>query len=173
MPKKNGNGLTEVNARTIISVSEQTKSSPSKQNESNPIWNEMFYFWLHHQPEHESLNIKIEDEKSKTIVASCDLNLKELLNENEMYIDKGFEMKTMFSGSGNDIPIIYMKVSLKLLTLATTIIDNENEKESLNCNQIILEEEINAKDKGLASNSKTPILPKSSSSLLNLVFFQK
>ena len=86
------------------------KTSSSKQNESNPVWNESFYFWIYH-PEHECLKFLMEDEKTKSIVASLDLFLNELLNEKDMSIDKSFELKTMKVES---FPTVHMKISLKV-----------------------------------------------------------
>jgi hypothetical protein len=53
----------------------------------------------------------MEDEKRKSVVASFDLYLNELLNEPDMSVDKSFELKTM---KIENLPTVDMKIYLKV-----------------------------------------------------------
>lgn len=100
--------MSEPDPRMIFMVRDSESTSSSKPRTTNPKWNENYYFFINN-PEDEQLVCKVEDEKSKTTIAYCDLPILELLNEENMTVDRKFDLNCMQAGY---MPKLTMKLSL-------------------------------------------------------------
>lgn len=108
--KKSG-GITEPNPFAIFSIGNKTFTSNIQINTTNPHWDENFYFMVEN-PQHEVLNIKINDKKTEAKLTSMDFNISELLVEDNLSIDRKFNLNCPSSYSAT----LTMAISLKIFT---------------------------------------------------------
>ena len=107
---KKGGGLSEPDPRVVLMVRDCQSTSSAKPRTTNPKWNENHYFFINN-PEDEQLVCKIEDEKTKTTIAYCDLPVLELLNEEDLTVDRKFDLNCMQAGY---LPKLSMKLTLRV-----------------------------------------------------------
>ncbi len=96
--------------------------SATQTRTNNPKWNENHYFFIEN-PETEIITCKVKDEKSSETIAGCEIRLIDILNENLLVIDRGFELDCLQSNAGCS-PKLYMKLSLKIFSVEK---DNDNQ----------------------------------------------
>ena len=59
--------------------------------------------------------MSVKDEKSEEEIATCSIRLATLLDENDLTVDRGFELNCLKGNFGSSSPKIYMKLSLKVI----------------------------------------------------------
>ena len=89
-------GIGEPNPKVVLSVKEDKLLSSVKERTTNPKWNENFYFFIEN-PQNESLLCKIEDDKTKKVISTVEINLKEILNEENLSFDRTFNANTLLT----------------------------------------------------------------------------
>lgn len=110
--KKSG-GLSEPDPRVVLTIRDSQSTSRAQPRTTNPKWNENHYFFINN-PEDEQLVCKIEDEKTKSTIAYCDIPVIELLNEENLVVDRKFDMSCMQAGY---LPKINLKLTLRVFYL--------------------------------------------------------
>ena len=78
-------------------------------NTTNPHWDENFYFMIEN-PQHEVINVKINDKKTDGKLCTMDLNISELLTQDSLCLDKKFNLNCPGSYNAS----ITMAISLKV-----------------------------------------------------------
>jgi Ca2+-dependent lipid-binding protein len=90
--QKSNGGLHDPSPRAYFTLNDsKLVTSATQQRTVNPKWFENHY-WFIDNPEQELLQVKIKDEKSDAIIATCDLPLSLLLNSSELTMDRGFDL---------------------------------------------------------------------------------
>lgn len=103
--------MSEPDPRVTFGVRDLESTTSTKPRTTNPKWNETHYFFIN-SPENERLACKIQDEKSKSLIATLDFSIAELLNEPNLSTDRSFNLTCLQAGY---LPKLHMKLSLKVI----------------------------------------------------------
>ena len=105
--------MSEPSPRVILTVGNSKIISSYKPHTTSPKWNENHYMFIE-DPETEVLSCQIEDEQSLTIISKLDILIRDLLEQEEMIMDKDFELTCFQLGY---TPKINLKLDLKVFKL--------------------------------------------------------
>ena len=102
--------MSEPSPRVILTVGNSKIISSYKPHTTSPKWNENHYMFIE-DPDTEVLSCQIEDEQSLTIISKLDILIRDLLEQEQMIMDKDFELTCFQLGY---TPKIHLKLDLKV-----------------------------------------------------------
>ena len=111
--------------KTILSVGQQMKESSTKEETTEPRWEQGFRFTVTN-PNHQYLNLDVVDTKTKKYIGELSIKLKELLSSPEMTKDQKFMMKSSEPGS-----CFMLRLCLRILTPSKDNADCCNEDKTV------------------------------------------
>ncbi|BFZ06345.1 hypothetical protein BsWGS_09385 [Bradybaena similaris] len=102
--------LSEPCPQAILSVGQQKEESAIKYSTIEPRWEQNFRFLLHN-PNYQNLELELKDGKTKKVIGSTVIKLKDLLVAEDMVMDQKFRIKTREEGSS-----VHMRLCMRILT---------------------------------------------------------
>jgi hypothetical protein len=102
--------LSEPSPRVILTVGNSKIISSYKPHTTSPKWHENHYMFIE-DPETEVLSCQIEDEQSLTIISKLHILIRDLLEQEQMIMDKDFQLTCFQPGY---TPKIHLKLDLKV-----------------------------------------------------------
>ncbi|XP_065431964.1 LOW QUALITY PROTEIN: extended synaptotagmin-1 [Chrysemys picta bellii] len=101
----------EPNPMVQLSVQDVTRESRVVYNNSSPVWDDAFRFFLQ-DPANQDIDIQVKDDTRQTSLGSLSVRLSRLLTAEDMTLDQWFQLEN--SGPSSRI---YMKLIMRILFL--------------------------------------------------------